>query len=370
MLRIALIVNPVAGIGGPAGLAGSDGVDVQRLAAERGSQPKAGERARQFLSGLSAEVAVTGAGPMGADAVHDAGLRPAVVVDTGAETSGSDTVNVARRAVQEEVDLIVFVGGDGTARDALAGIGSSEIPMLGIPAGVKMHSAVFALSPKTAASLVAQWRPEHGVQHAEVADIDEDARRQGLVVSRLHGQALVPNAPARLQGGKLGASVPSLGSTDALATVLETVLDAEAAWVFGPGGTTAGVATALGIESSLLGVDLVLPGGETKLGVSARDLEALTEGLRTQVVLSPIGGQGFLLGRGNQQISPKVLARVAKPDLIVVATSGKLAQLGGAPLLIDTGDSEQDARLSGYARVHTGPNDTAMLRVHAASSVQ
>lgn len=371
MLSIAFIVNPVAGIGGPAGLAGSDGLVVQRRAAELGSQPRAVERAREFLEALDSDVriAVTGSGPMGADVLRACGISAARVEKTDADTSGADTAAVTRAAVHAAVDLVVFVGGDGTARDVLLGLGGASVAILGIPAGVKMHSSVFALSPRTAAVLVSEWTPRQGTVTAEVADIDEDARRAGVVVARLHGLAEVPEAPTRLQGGKVGSSVPSKGSADGLAAALRSLLDPDAAWVFGPGSTMAAVATGLDLESSLLGVDLMLPSGQTHLELGSQELEQRTQGMRVQVVLSPIGGQGFLLGRGNQQISAELLSRVEREDLIVVATSGKLAQLGGEPLLLDTGNNEQDARFAGYARILTGPRDAAMLPLRAASSV-
>lgn len=371
MTRIAFIVNPVAGIGGPAGLAGSDGVDVQRLAKQLGSDARSAERAGQFLDGLGAgvEVAVTACGGMGQDVLAARGLSASEVVSAAADSSGSDTTQATRRAVQAGVDLVVFVGGDGTARDVLRGLDGASVPILGVPAGVKMHSSVFALSPPTGAALVNEWQPSLGTVAAEVADVDEEARREGVVVSRLYGEALVPAAPGRVQGGKVGAQVPSKGTADTLAAALRGLLDDDAAWVFGPGSTLAAVQDALGLESTLLGVDLALPGErEVLLGLSAPELVERTEGLRVQVVLSPIGGQGFLLGRGNQQVSAQLLRRVEPRDLIVAATSGKLAQLGGGPLLIDTGDSEQDSRFSGYTRIHTGPRDAAMLPVRAASS--
>ena len=369
MLNIGFVVNPVAGIGGPAGLAGSDGIEIQRLASAMGSVSRSDLRASEFLSALSDDVRVvaTGAGAMGQQSLELVGRRSDAVIPSLLETNAGDTTAVARRSLELGAELVIFVGGDGTARDVMEGIGEAGTPLLGIPAGVKMHSSVFALSSKTAGALVTQWRPHHGVETAEVVDIDESARRAGKIVTRLYGTAQVPKAPHRIQSRKVGAGVPSKGSVEALAASLSKVLDPASAWVFGPGTTLAAVATRLGLDSSLLGVDVVLPNSKVHLGNSASELEELTANFRVQLVLSPVGGQGFLLGRGNQQISAKVLKRVAKSDLIVLATPGKLAQLGGASLLLDTGSATLDEKFSGYRRVLTGQNDASVLPIRAAS---
>lgn len=424
MLTIALIVNPLAGIGGPAGLAGSDGAATQAEAIARGAQPLAGERAARFLRQLRRlrpgfELSVAAAGEMGAAVARREGIEPVTVAggsraagtraeDRGAEgpsdllgrTTAADTAAAARAmlAADPRPDVIVFAGGDGTARDVHDAVGQA-IPVLGVPAGVKMQSAVFARSPEAAAALLAGWNAEAGATAPrEVADIDEEARRRGRVVSQIWGELRVPAGAEHLQGGKVGQTQAARGSLPGLAAGLAERLDPAKAWLMGPGGTIRGVAEELGLPASLLGVDLHLPrarangvgtnGADTNdgdtndsadgagddgardshLDLSAAEIERLLSesGAQPQVVVSPVGGQGFLLGRGNQQIGAAVLRRLEPDDLLIVAAPAKLGELGGGPLYADLPEGAPAERLLGPRRVITGRRDTAMIRLLAA----
>ncbi len=385
-LRLALVVNPIAGIGGPAGLIGSDGEEIQDLAIARGFRSRAQDRAAEFLRVLEraapgAEVAIVGEGPLGFDVLSAGGDRVETVPRVSAEsrTSPADTRAVVAAAIAANVDVIVFVGGDGTARDILDELGETgTVPVLGIPSGVKMHSAVFSRSPATAAALLASWEPDRdGCLRVEVADIDESARRSGIVTTRLYGTLPVPNRPRQLQGGKLGSSAPGSDSAAGLARALEESLDPEAVWVLGPGSTVRHVWDHLAEGAlsdkeshslSLLAVDISLPAGDGRVlkpGADAKEIEEATAGRRVQLVLSPVGGQGFLIGRGNQQLRPELLEHLGQKDLIVLATATKLGQLNGGPLYIDSGRRSVDEALTGYIRVLTGPGQTAMMRLEA-----
>ncbi|ATL32871.1 ATP-NAD kinase family protein [Streptomyces formicae] len=410
--RVGLVVNPVAGLGGRVGLGGTDGPERVRRAVELGARPLAGARAAQALRALRARLAVedlevlTAPGPMGADAVRAAGLVPVVVRVAGAAI-GDDTTTVAvgsnaacadatgagaasagatptapvatasvvittpahttsavRALVDAGVDLLLFAGGDGTARDvlrALPGEGSERCPVLGIPTGVKMHSAVFAVGPAAAGEVAGAWLDGSGgvrLRDAEVMDRDEGALRDGRVASRLFGWLPVPDVPARVQQRKTGSTAATGDASTGIAAEVAGRVG-EGPLVLGPGTTTRAVATALGADASLAGVDvLALRAG--RADVVARDtgeaeLLARIGAGPCWIGLSPIGGQGFLLGRGNQQISPRVLRAAGGRDrLLVLCPEHKLAALGGRPLLLDTGDPELDAELSGYLPVLTG----------------
>ncbi len=372
---IGLIVNPVAGIGGPAALKGSDGPRIQRLAARAGAVPLAGERAAVTLRRLLArrpEVRVlTAPGAMGEQVARDCGVaesRLRVVIRTAAVTTGQDTSRAASSMLAAGADLLLFAGGDGTARDLVAAVAGS-MPALGIPAGVKMHSAVFATSAAAAAEVAAAFLDrggragpgQGGAELREVVDIDEDAVRAGYLAVRLYGHLAVPAGKRRVQARKTGSSPASAATVAGIAAAFAGQMTPGRAYVLGPGTTMRAVAEHLGVGKTLLGVDVVTTGGLVAADVTARDLDSLADA-STTIAVSPVGGQGFLFGRGNQQISAAVLGRVGLAGIAVLCAHDKLISLRGRPLLIDTGDPAVDARLTGYAQVITGYHERTMYR--------
>ncbi|MFF2274730.1 ATP-NAD kinase family protein [Agromyces sp. NPDC058126] len=414
---LALVVNPVAGVGGPAGLAGSDGADVQVEAAVRGSHPRAAERARLALEVVATtaddtrQPVLTAAGPMGEDAVRAAGLEPHVVYRPGgdgprasaSETTAADTTAAVRALVAAGATLVLFAGGDGTARDVAAGLGATPpvpsvgtpvrraaepatppgvsaagaderhgvVAALGIPAGVKMYSPAFAVSPRAAGALAAAWVEASGpggalpVQEREVLDIDEAAMRRARVEPRLYGTMPVPYRAGRTQSRKAATPASEHAAVVAAARGAARAMRPGVRYLLGPGGTMAELARELGVAKTPLGVDVVLDGRLVLAGASERDLvDEISRG-PAKAVVSVIGGQGFLLGRGNQQLSPRVLRLLDDDPLVVVAPEQKLIDLGGRPLLVDTGDPRVDARLAGFARVITGSGASSFYPVHA-----
>ncbi|MFI6175750.1 ATP-NAD kinase family protein [Nonomuraea sp. NPDC051191] len=383
---IGLVVNPVAGLGGSVGLKGSDGADVQRAALAKGAEPKAGRRAAQAVATLLARRPgvrlVTVAGAMGEDSARAAAvpyeLVPSGVGDTTADaTTAADTR--AAVAALADVDLLLFAGGDGTARDVLDAareLGDQAPPVLGIPAGVKVYSGCFALSPATAGFVAADFLARPETVEAEVVDLDEERYRRGLVSPRLYGSLRVPAGRAALSGRKAGSSDAAPATVEGIARAVATRLRPGARYVLGPGATTAAVGRELGLATTLLGVDVVearADGGADLVAadVTEGELFELVRGRESVIVLSVIGGQGFVLGRGNQQVSPRVLDEVlgggGGDRLVVLATQQKLAGLGGRPLLADSGDQELDRKLAGHVRVLTGYRESTIYRICAAS---
>lgn len=366
--RLGLVVNPVAGLGGPAGLKGSDGVATQELARVRGAEPHAGERAVRMLRMLAAvrpdtEVA-TVAGAMGADAVAAAGL-PAEVVWTpdSALTSGADTTSATAALVRAGADLVLFVGGDGTARDVVAGL-PADVPVLGVPAGVKMYSSCFAVGPEAAGALAVHWLGGGlPLRNAEVLDIDEDALRAGRTEPRLHALVSVPEWAGRTQARKAATPASEAAAVAAAARGALARLEPGIRYLLGPGGTTAEIGRQLGLDVSPLGVDVLLDGQLLARDAAEGELFEHVGRGPARAVITVIGGQGFLLGRGNQQLSPRVLRALASEPLLVVAAEQKLLDLAGRPLLVDTSDPALDAELSGHVRVITGPGTVAMYPV-------
>ncbi|WP_438853337.1 ATP-NAD kinase family protein [Agromyces sp. M3QZ16-3] len=367
---LGLIVNPVAGVGGPAGLAGSDGADVQRRAGERGAHARASERAAAALAVVAEarpdEHVVTAAGPMGEDAVRSAGLRPIVVWHPRAHTTAADTTDAARALGDVGVDLVLFAGGDGTARDVERGL-PPRTAAVGIPAGVKMYSPVFAVGPRAAGALAAAWLDERGLPtlEREVLDVDEEQLRHARVEPRLYGTLRVPYRAGRTQARKASTPSDEQAAVRLAARGAAARLQPGIRYLLGPGGTMAEVARELGVDKTPLGVDVVLDGRVVVAAASERDLLDQAAQGPAQAVVSIIGGQGFLLGRGNQQLSARVVEALGDEPLMVVAPEQKLIDLGGRPLLVDTGEPAVDARLAGFARIVTGPSTTSVYPVHA-----
>ena len=371
-LKLGLIVNPVSGVGGPAGLGGSDGAEIQAEAQARGAQPASQLRAERLLRaltlrGMSAEI-VTARGAMGEDAVWAAGWEPQLVLpipEPDRPTTAEDTTRIAAQLQALAVDVLVFAGGDGTARDVLAGAGEHAV-MLGVPAGVKMHSGVFARSPEAAAGILADSSGAVVSHPVEIVDIDEEARRNGKLISRIYGRARVLGRRGSTQGGKIGSTMESAEPLGGIASEIRARIDAGAVVLFGPGTTVQRVCEAMGISSTLLGVDAVVGGEVVSRNCSADELARLTENRRVQLVVSPVGGQGFLLGRGNQQIDERVLSRVETDDLLIVCTPAKLAELAGGPMWIDAQDPASIERFAGPRRVIIGRHHEAVVRVALA----
>ena len=380
--RLGLIVNPVAGIGGRVGLKGSDGTEIQKKARELGAVPEALNRAVEALERIKPVgdlQIITYPGEMGEDAARASGFVPTVIgsIERG-ETTAEDTRNAARDMQRLEVDLVLFAGGDGTARDVYSAIGEgSDVAdgyirrirlVLGIPAGVKIHSAVFATNPRSAgdlALLVLQGRAS-GRREAEVMDIDEEAFRQGIVAARLYGYLNIPFQRRLVQGLKTASDPGEKVATEAIAWEVVDGMDDDGyryLYIIGPGTTTRAIASRLGVPKTLLGVDVVRGGELVAADANESQLLALLEEHLAKVVVTPIGGQGYIFGRGNQQISPRVIERVGKEHVIVVSTAAKIQALGGRPLLVDTGDREVDRMLSGYIRVVTGYREQTVYKV-------
>jgi len=360
-VRIGLIVNPLAGVGGPLALKGSDG-DLGRRALRAGAPLRAPPRALlavRALAGAPVEL-FTIAGAMGEDVARDAGLEPRVVHQGACPTTAADTRDAAMKLAMAGVGVLAFAGGDGTARDLLqAHLG--ELPVIGIPAGVKMHSAVFATSPAAAGAALASLarRATFRTRLADVVDRDPVSGAPTLF-GCLHTPSSVP-LPAAKAAMPVDDDAALLSAAQATARELRL---AELA-VVGPGATMMAVKEALG-GGTRLGVDVYAHGSLVASDVDQRTLQAVV-GLRpVKLVLGVIGGQGFLLGRGNQQIAADIVRRAGRENLIVVAAAEKLAALPGGALLVDSGDADVDRLLAGHVRVRTGTRRHMMMRIDPA----
>ncbi len=365
MKKIGFLLNPYAGMGGRVGLKGTDGVVEEAI--KRGATPVSPGRAKEAIMAFKKEIGrggeefliLTCSSPMGENVLES--TLPGsyrVVLEVGEKTEAEDTRRAAKTFVEREVDLILFCGGDGTARDIFEAI-DARVPMLGIPAGVKMHSGVFAVNPRAAGRLLAMFlKGEVETAPVEIVDLDEEEYRRGGWVIRTFGEVVGLRESTLIQSTKELQSLE--GEREALggiADYLEELMerDGDVLYILGPGSTLKRVAERIGVEKTLLGVDALYGGRAVGRDLSESDILRLLERYpRAKVVLSPIGGQGFFLGRGNQQISPEVIRRVGVENIVVVSTPGKLLR---TPLLrVDTGDPDLDREIvkRGYVRVITG----------------
>jgi predicted polyphosphate/ATP-dependent NAD kinase len=362
-------VNPIAGMGGRVALKGTDGRDALREARQRGAEPVAPERARRALARLDKATRVLAApGVMGGDLAAGAGLAHETTAPLlGSATGPLDTRNAVAEMCRRGVELLLFAGGDGTARDILDAVGDA-VPMLGIPSGVKMHSAVFAISPEAAGQLAALVATDRGgkigTREAEIMDIDEEAMRTGRVSARLHGYGRVPFERHLVQSAKAGG-IAEDAALDGVCREIAAEMRPGVVYILGPGTTTRRILGHLGLAGTLLGVDAVRDGKIVGRDLGGEQVAELVRGQPAQIIVSVIGGQGYIFGRGNQQIGPAVIRAVGCDNLIVVATQRKLASLEGGRLLVDSGDRALDEQLQGYIRVRTGPGQSAMMRLAA-----
>jgi predicted polyphosphate/ATP-dependent NAD kinase len=366
--RTGLIVNPIAGMGGRVGLKGTDGTDAVEKARALGATPVSSARARTALEVLMERLGesvalITAAGKMGEEICRQSGIAPVVIGMPTERTRPDHTRQAAREIIARGVDLLLFAGGDGTARDIYEAVGTS-VPVLGIPTGVKMHSSVFATTPRAAGELAARFltSPNQPCRESEVMDIDEEAFREGRVSARLYGYLNVPWQRNLVQGLKAGSGGSGEDLSGIAADIVERMHDG-ALWILGPGTTTRAIAERLGANNTLLGVDLYSRGEVVGLDATEHEILRHLDGQPARIVVTPIGGQGYLFGRGNQQLSPEVIRRVGRENIVVVAATSKLTGLGGDPLLVDTGDADLDRELAGYVRVVTGYHQESVQRV-------
>jgi len=374
--RLGLVINPLAGLGGPAGLKGSDHQDTALLAHERGVSSVVNERVGIVLSDLKDRLGnsghrlqiITASGAMGEMACTPFNdfFKVEIVYSSPERTTAHDTLNAARLIKAQCVDLLVFAGGDGTARDVYQAIGEG-LAVLGLPAGVKMHSGVFAVTPKAVASVIQSLMNHRLVsaRMAEVRDIDEQAFSQGRVSTQYFGEMLIPDDQLLVQCVKCSGMIEDELMLDELCAFITEDLEDDTLYVLGSGGTLKALKSTMGIEKpTLLGVDVWYQGEVVAHDVHETQLYDLVQQYsKVRILLSIIGGQGVILGRGNQQISPRIIEYVGLDKLQFLATQSKILALEGKPLRIDSGSDELDLKLSGFHKILCAYDDALLYEV-------
>lgn len=360
MKKLGLIINPIAGMGGKVGLKGTDGKDILKKAIELGASMEAPRKARKALERLidikEELLIVTCSGIMGEDIARDLGFKVKVVYHSvNSSTSTEDTKAGVGKILEEKVELLLFAGGDGTARDVFSIVGTNQLSV-GIPAGVKIHSPVYGNTPENSGDLAMLYLAGkiNTVREDEVIDIDEEAFRNDQMKTRLYGYLKVPVNKKFMQNKKAPTPLDEESSQMAIALDIVDNMEEDTYYVIGPGTTTRAIMRTLDLPFTLLGVDIIKNKRIVELDCSEETILNNIKDKKSKLILTPTGGQGYLLGRGNQQISSSVVQEIGKKNIIIISTDSKLINLRGKPLLIYTGDRKTDEQLKGYYRIKVG----------------
>ena len=361
--KIGFLINPVAGMGGKVGLKGTDGKVEEAL--KMGAKPVSFEKAKKAVECLKdyrdRMRIFTCSGEMGEKCLK--GFDYEIVYSPPEKTTADDTKKACKKFLEKNVELVLFCGGDGTARDVYNVVGP-KIPMIGIPSGVKMHSAVFGLNPSISGEIVAEFlENEMDFIDAEVMDTDEEKYRRNILDVKLFGYARVPHKPILVQTGKSTfQSVDENAAKKDIARYVVEMMEKDVLYVLGAGTTVKEIADMLNAEKTLLGVDVMKNKRIVARDVNEKQLlDIIKDEKKRKIVVSPIGAQGFVFGRGNQQLSPDVIKKIGIENIIIVATKQKI--LNTPNLLVDTGNETLDKKLKGYRKVITGYHEMTMKKI-------
>lgn len=367
MKKIGFLINPIAGLGGTVGLKGTD--NKANLALELGAIPRAQERAKEALKQICKDNTsfrfFTCSDYMGENVLRSLSIPFDVIYNKENEKSTkTDTINALNLMIKENIDLIIFAGGDGTARDVYCVI-NLTIPVIGIPAGVKIHSPIYSKNPTKAGELLNSFilNKISIFKEMEVVDIDEKSYLEDRVTTSLYGYLKIPFIKNYNQNRKVPSPVSEKSAQKLIAYDVIDSFEKDIYYIIGPGTTTRAVLEELNLQYTLLGIDIVKNKILIKKDATESDILNIINSSKAKLVLTPTGNQGYLFGRGNQQISPKVIRKIGKNNIIVLATKDKLSQLSGQPLWVDTYDSKLNNELSGYIRITVGYKETAIYQI-------
>lgn len=367
-MKLGFIINPIAGMGGKVGLKGTDGEEVLEKAIKLGAKPESPVKAKKALEILNPIKdrlqIITCPEDMGENVAKDLGFEVEIAKELGDEKGSEATEKAAEIMANMGVDLLLFAGGDGTARNIYNAVGD-KVAVVGIPAGVKIHSGVFANHPRNAGRIALKYLQgeELKIKEMEVMDIDEEAFREGTVTAKLYGYMKVPFEPQLVQNQKSGGLTGEEAALDGIADRIVEKMEPDVFYIVGSGTSTRYIMEKLELPNTLLGIDIVKNKKIVKSDANETDILEIIQDNKAKIIVTVIGGQGYIFGRGNQQLSGEVVNRVGKENVVVIASKQKLMSLNGAPLLVDTGDDEVNKMFNGYIRVRTNYSEESMQKV-------
>ena len=364
-IKIGLLLNPIAGMGGAVGLKGTDN-NAYFEALKMGAKPETPKRAIEFLLQIKNKNKIkffVAPDIMGANVIKNTDFFYEVIGEIGEITTAEDTKRIAKAMLSERVELLVFCGGDGTAKDIFTAV-ELKIPVVAIPSGVKMFSSVFALNPRAAAMMVDSFLDGTDTIEKEVLDIDEDSYRRGILKSTLYGYLKVPRVETLIQAGKQGSKMDRTEEENKreIARHIIENMEEDILYLLGPGTTVKAISDELDVDKALLGVDAIYNKTLVEKDINEnRILEFLDNYNKAIIIVSPIGGQGFIFGRGNKQFTPEVLKRNGKKNIIIISTEEKMNEL--SCLRVDTGDRAVDNMLKGFGTVIIGYKEELIIEI-------
>lgn len=372
---LGLIINPISGMGGSVGLKGTDGRAILLKAINLGAKPSAFERTKELLTELKEIESkirfLTCPGIMGGNILKQFNFEFTCInhskfnnVENILDLKSEHTeIAAGIMKTIEEVKILLFVGGDGTARDIVKVVGKKK-PCLGIPAGVKIFSSVFSMNPRMATSLIIQFLlNEIPLKESEVLDIDENKYRDGELDTRLYGTLLTPFNPDYIQRSKIGSPQSDLSNQERIANRVVELLKNDVYYLLGPGTTTKVITDNLKQPKTVLGVDLCLNNEIIAQDLNEDQILKYIEGRNAKIIVSPLGNQGFLFGRGNLQFTPNVLNKIGPKNIIIISTKYKLDNISNQLLRLDTRDPELDKKLKGHYKVIVDYDELRIIEV-------
>lgn len=366
MKKLGLIVNPIAGMGGSVGLKGTDYCVEEAI--RRGAKPQSSNRVKlslQELTEIKEDIIIyTFSGEMGGFVAEEMGFKTLILGGVQGNSSRKDSIFLAKKLKEKKVDLILFAGGDGTARDVYEAVGT-DVVSLGIPSGVKIHSPVYALNPSSSGKLAKNFLKGivKRTKLEEVLDIDEEEYRKGKIHTKLHGYLTIPFEKKYTQSRKAPSVLSDIAAIDSIAHEIIEEMSEDTYYLIGAGTTTEGIMYHLKLENTLIGVDIIKNRQLVEKDIYGKKILDIIKGKKSKLIMTITGGQGFLFGRGNQQLTPEVIREIGKENIIIIATKQKLAELYGKPLQVDTNDVDLDKYLCGYYKVVVGYREYVVCRV-------
>ncbi|MGO1469173.1 MAG: ATP-NAD kinase family protein [Tissierella sp.] len=367
-MKLGFIVNPIAGMGGKVGLKGTDGPEILEKARSLGARPESPGKAKKALESLlplkdKLEI-FTYPGDMGEKEARELGFNPTVIGKIEGRFNPKNTENAAKEMVDKEVDLILFAGGDGTARNIFNSV-DTKVPVIGIPTGVKIHSGVYANYPKAAGDIALKYLQDDDkkTEEAEVMDIDEEAFRKGEVTAKLYGYVMIPQEEDLVQNTKSSGAGSEDAALDGISNKIIDEMEEDIFYIIGSGTSIRPIMEKLNLPNTLLGIDIIKNKELVASDVNEKQILDIIGDNSVKIIVTVIGGQGYIFGRGNQQISAEVIKKVGKDNIRVIASKNKLLSLDRRPLLVDTGDEEVNSMLDGYIKVLTSYNMESFERV-------